>query len=54
MAIVSEEEVVIQSEVEKQLQIGTIRRSTSAWVANCVVVRTKDGTARVLPGLSSA
>ena len=42
-----EEETMIQSEVTKQFQTGAIRRSTSAWAANCVVVRKKDGTARV-------
>ena len=42
-----EEETMIQSEVTKQYQTGAIRRSTSAWAANCVVVRKKDGTARV-------
>ena len=38
---------MIQSEVAKQFQTGAIRRSTSAWAANCVVVRKKDETARV-------
>ena len=42
-----EEEAMIQREVTKQFQTGAIRRSTSAWAANCVVVRMKDGTARV-------
>ncbi|CAN0521916.1 unnamed protein product, partial [Laminaria digitata] len=42
-----EEERMIQSEVTKRLQSGAIRRSTSAWAANCVVVRKKDGTARI-------
>ena len=36
-----------QSEVTKQFQTGAIRRSTSVWTADCVVVRKKDGTARV-------
>ena len=42
-----EEEAIIQSEVTKQFQMGAIRKSTSAWAVNCVVVRKKDGTARV-------
>ena len=42
-----EEEAMIQSEVTKQFQTGAIRKSTSAWASNCVVVRKKDGTARV-------
>ncbi|CAN0566849.1 unnamed protein product, partial [Laminaria digitata] len=37
----------VQSEVTKRLQSGAIRRSTSAWAANCAVVRKKDGTARI-------
>ena len=41
------EEARIQSERTKQCQTGAIRRSTSAWAANCVVVRKEDGTARV-------
>ena len=42
-----EETVTIQSEVAKQQKAGTIRRSQSAWAANCVVVAMKDGTVRV-------
>ena len=42
-----EEEAMIQSMVTRQFQAGAIRRSTSAWAANRVVVRKKDGTARV-------
>ena len=45
-----EEEAVIQSEATKQFHTGDIRRSASAWAANCVVVRKKDGTARVCQG----
>lgn len=42
-----DEEAMIHNEVVKQLRNGAIRRSTSACAANCVVVRKKDGTARV-------
>ena len=42
-----EETAMIQGEVEKQKKAGTIRRSQSAWAANCVVVPKKDGTVRV-------
>lgn len=42
-----EEAEMIQSDVKKMSELGTIKRSTSAWAANCVVVRKKDGTARV-------
>ena len=42
-----EETVMIQSEVAKQQKEGTLRRSQSAWAANCVVVAKKDGTVRV-------
>ena len=42
-----EDTVMIQSEVAKQRKAGTIRRSQSAWAANCVVVAKKDGTVKV-------
>lgn len=32
-----------QSEVAKFLQVGTSRRSSSAWASNCVVVCKRDG-----------
>lgn len=40
-------EATIQSKVTKQFQTGAIRISTSAWAANYVVVRKRDGAARV-------
>ena len=47
-----EEMVMIQSEVAKQQKAGTIRRSESAWVANCVVVADKAlwGSVRTIEG----
>ena len=38
---------MIQSETARQFQTGAICRSTSAWAADCVLFRKKDGTARV-------
>ena len=38
---------MIQSEITKLKKAGAIRRSHSAWAANCVIVMKEDGTARV-------
>ena len=42
-----EETAMTQSEIMKLKKAGAIRKSHSAWAANCVVVMKKDGTARV-------
>ena len=38
---------MIHGEVTKQFHTGAICKSTSAWAADCVVVRKNDGTAMV-------
>ena len=49
-----EQHEMIQTEVAKLLENGSIRESTCEWAANCLTVRKKDGTVRVVQDLRSA